>query len=37
MGMPIVNSPKDALECFFSTDIDILVLGKYLIEKQRCP
>ena len=31
---PIVCSPKDAIECFFSTEIDYLVLNKYLIVKK---
>lgn len=30
---PIVESPKDAWECFNSTEIDILVLNNYWIEK----
>ena len=30
---PIVNSPFDALRCFFSTGLDYLVMGKYLICK----
>jgi len=32
-GEPIVESPLDALNTFLSTDIDILVLGNYVIEK----
>jgi carbamoyltransferase len=34
-GEPIVCSPKDAIECWSSTGIDSLVLGPYLIEKQK--
>jgi len=30
---PIVNSPFDALRCFFSTGLDYLVMGRYLIGK----
>jgi carbamoyltransferase len=30
---PIVCTPKEALECFQRTKMDVLVLGKYLIEK----
>ena len=30
---PIVCSPDDAIRCFLSTDIDILVLGNYVIHK----
>ncbi|MFD7029929.1 carbamoyltransferase [Streptomyces sp. NPDC059917] len=33
-GEPVVNSPKDAVECFLSTDIDFLVLGDYLVTKR---
>lgn len=33
-GEPIVNSPKDALRCFFSTGIDYLVLGNFIISKK---
>jgi carbamoyltransferase len=30
---PIVCSPMDALNCFLQTDIEILVLGNYILEK----
>jgi len=30
---PIVNSPYDALRCFFSTGLDYLVMEKYLVSK----
>ena len=30
---PIVNSPKEALAAFFSTGIDSLIMGNFLIEK----
>jgi len=30
-GEPIVTSSTDAIECFIATDIDVLVLGNYLI------
>lgn len=30
---PIVNSPKEAIECFLRTKMDILVLGKIFIKK----
>ncbi|MEV5980613.1 carbamoyltransferase C-terminal domain-containing protein [Streptomyces sp. NPDC052114] len=33
-GEPVVNSPKDAVECFLGTDIDYLVLGDYLVTKR---
>lgn len=31
---PIVNSPKDAIRCFYSTGIDYLVMGNYLLSKK---
>ena len=33
-GEPIVESPLDALNTFLKTDIDVLVLGNYIIEKE---
>lgn len=33
MGEPIVESPTDAIRCFFSTGLDSLVLGNYVIGK----
>ncbi|MEZ4915866.1 MAG: carbamoyltransferase N-terminal domain-containing protein [Chitinophagales bacterium] len=30
---PIVCTPQDAINCFLNTDIDILVLGNYVVEK----
>lgn len=32
-GEPIVCSPTDALRCFYSCGLDILVIGDYLIKK----
>ncbi|MGJ5643150.1 carbamoyltransferase family protein [Formosa sp. S-31] len=32
-GEPVVESPQDALRCFFSTGLDYLVIGNYLISK----
>lgn len=32
-GEPIVCSPEDAVKCYLSTNIDVLCLGEYLIEK----
>jgi len=32
-GEPIVDSPADALRCFFSTGLDVLALGNYIITK----
>jgi len=34
MGEPIVESPQDAIRCFFSTGLDYLVLGNYIVGKQ---
>ncbi|MCC6758217.1 MAG: carbamoyltransferase [Candidatus Omnitrophica bacterium] len=36
-GEPIVATPQDAHRCFMSTNIDYLVLGKYLLAKSRQP
>ncbi|WP_205511037.1 carbamoyltransferase family protein [Longitalea arenae] len=33
MGEPIVESPYDAIRCFFTTGLDVLVLGNFIIEK----
>ncbi|OGE82643.1 MAG: hypothetical protein A2846_03210 [Candidatus Doudnabacteria bacterium RIFCSPHIGHO2_01_FULL_49_9] len=32
-GEPIVCSPKDALRCFYSTGLDALVMGDYILTK----
>jgi len=32
-GEPIVDSPADALRCFFSTGLDYLVMGDFIISK----
>jgi carbamoyltransferase len=34
MGEPIVNSPAEAVRCFYSTGIDSLVIGDYVLEKR---
>ncbi len=34
-GEPIVQTPQDAMKCFFSTDMDDLYLGPFHLEKQR--
>lgn len=36
-GEPIVESPKDALNCFLNTDMDYLVLGNCILEKTQMP
>lgn len=33
MGEPIVESPYDAIRCFYTTGLDVLVLGNFIIEK----
>ena len=33
MGEPIVNTPADAVRCFYSTGMDALVLGDYVLLK----
>jgi carbamoyltransferase len=32
-GQPIVNDPSDAIKCFLDTNIDVLVIGDYIVEK----
>jgi carbamoyltransferase len=34
-GEPIVATPQDALRCFQMTDIDVLVLGRLILTKER--
>ena len=35
-GEPIVNTPKDAFNCFMGTEMDILVIGNsYLIKQEQ--
>jgi carbamoyltransferase len=33
MGEPIVNTPEDAVRCFFSTGMDALVIGDCIVRK----
>jgi len=33
MGEPIVNTPEDAVRCFFSTGMDALVMGDCIVRK----
>lgn len=35
LGKPIVCSPRDAVECFWTSPFDALVIGSFLIEKHR--
>ncbi|WP_432714347.1 carbamoyltransferase family protein [Pedobacter sp.] len=34
LGKPIVCSPRDAIECFWSSPFDALVMGSFLIDKE---
>ena len=33
-GEPIVNTPKDAFNCFMGTELDNLVIGNFYLEKK---
>jgi len=32
---PVVNTPEEAISCYLRNDMDVLVLGQYLVEKSR--
>jgi carbamoyltransferase len=32
-GQPIVNTPKQAIDCFLSTNIDVLIVGDFILRK----
>ena len=32
-GEPVVESPRDAIRCFYSTGLDFLAIGQYLVKK----
>jgi carbamoyltransferase len=34
-GEPIVNTPKDAFNCFMGTDLDVLVIENFLLYKKK--
>ncbi len=34
-GEPIVCTPEDAYRCFEATDMDVLVLGDFVLEKAK--
>ena len=36
-GEPIVCSPEDAYRCFMRTNMDYLIMGKYLLDKKKQP
>jgi carbamoyltransferase len=33
MGEPIVESPLQAIRCFYGTGLDVLVLGDFIVRK----
>jgi len=34
-GEPIVSDPEDAVFCFLGTDIDCLILGNFVVKKEK--
>ena len=34
-GEPIVNTPKDAFNCFMGTELDYLIIGNCILEKSK--
>jgi len=34
-GRPMVDSPRDALECFGSSPIDVLAIGSFTVHRRR--
>jgi carbamoyltransferase len=34
-GEPVVCTPSDALRCFYGTGIDVLIMGNFVVEKER--
>ena len=34
-GEPIVNTPSEAYRCFMGTNLDVLVIGNCLLEKNK--
>jgi carbamoyltransferase len=36
-GEPIVCTPADAYRCFMRTEMDALVVGSFVLEKERQP
>ncbi len=36
-GEPIVNTPQEAYACFLRTEMDVLVLGSFLLKKENQP
>ena len=33
-GRPMVDDPRDALECFGSAPVDVLAIGPFLVRRQ---
>jgi carbamoyltransferase len=36
-GRPMVDDPRDALECFGSAPVDLLAIGPYVVRRDRAP
>jgi carbamoyltransferase len=36
-GEPIVNTPEDAYRCFLGTNMDVLVIDNFVLEKANQP
>ena len=36
-GEPIVCTPLDALMCMASSDLDVLVIGDYIVDREQLP
>jgi carbamoyltransferase len=36
-GEPIVCTPEDAYRCFMRTEMDYLVMGPFILDKERQP
>jgi len=34
-GEPIVNTPEDAFKCFMGTELDVLAIGNFYLEKEK--
>lgn len=34
-GEPIVNSPKDAFDCFMGNGLDYLIIGNFILDKKK--
>ena len=34
MGEPIINTPEEAIRCFYSTGLDVLILEKFILTKE---